>query len=56
MDQITKDLLTAAKHLASAVELIDDHHPQRNGNDDDCEVCVALFEVHEAIAKAEKQS
>ncbi len=56
MDQITKDLLAALKHLSSAVELIDNHHPQPRTNDGDCEICVALFESHEAIAKAEDQS
>ncbi len=54
-DQFTKDLLAALKHLSSAVELIDGHHPQIAVNDGyDCEICVALFESHEAIAKAEK--
>jgi len=56
MDQLTKSLLAALKHLSSAVELIDGHHPQIAVNDGyDCEICVALFESHEAIAKAEMQ-
>jgi len=55
-DQFTKDLLAALKHLSSAVELIDNHHPQPREHEDDCEICVALFESHEAIAKAEGHS
>jgi len=53
MNQRTNDLLAALEHLSSAVELIDNHHPQPREHENDCEICVALFEAHEAIAKAE---
>jgi hypothetical protein len=55
-EALNAELLTAAKHLASAVELIDNHYPQPRTNEADCEICVALFEAREAIAKAEGHS
>ena len=51
----TTNLLCRLKVLCEVVEYHDGHHPQPRVNDVDCAICVALFEAHEAIKRAEAE-